>query len=64
MCQGGGAEKKSAGGGIDVVEHGKDLKGLRQATRDGHIFQIIEAVFDGLGCKLGGSGGEPTDSLE
>ena len=46
VCQGGGAEKTSDGGGGDAGERGKGLTGLRQATINSNIFKILGEALE------------------
>ena len=48
MCQEGGAEAESGGGGRDEEDYGEGLPGLRKAARIGNTIQILGADNEGF----------------
>ena len=61
MCQGGVAEKISAGSVGDKEYRGESLTSLHNSTRGSNILQIVGADLDGFRLRLAGSCGEPTE---
>ena len=54
----GGTEETADGGGRSEGQHEEGLRGLREATRYGHNFQISGAGNDGGGWQLAGADGK------